>query len=98
MVALIVTDANGLGETNGRFDPLVKWICQDRPIQRESVVRVPSDLLLTNINPTPMLQFPPAPPPLRPEDGYIFAQIERCLVSFCTRADSRHTTIGKFFS
>jgi hypothetical protein len=95
MVALIVTDALGRGETKNRLDPLVKWICQDYPIQRESVVRI--WFLAYQRQPTPMLQFPPAPAPLRPEDGYVFAQIEQCLVSFCTRADSRHTTIRKIF-
>ena len=48
MVALIVTDVSG--ETNSRFDPLVKWICQDSLIQRETVVCMPSNLRLTNTN------------------------------------------------
>lgn len=51
MVALIVTDV--FGETNNRFDPLVKWIYQDSLIQRESVVRMPltSDLLTPTLPP-----------------------------------------------
>jgi len=93
MIALIVTDT--LGETSSRFDPLVKLICQGCPVQSGSVVRTPSDALLTN---TDVPRFPPAPSPLRPDDEYVFAQIDQCLVSFCTRADSRHTTIGNKFS
>jgi hypothetical protein len=54
MVALIVTDV--LGETSSRFEPLVKWICQERPIRlrRESVVRMRSDVLTgCLLTPTP---------------------------------------------
>lgn len=97
MIALIITDQLRLGETTSGSGPLGKWICQiqGRPItvQRESVVRPVFPRVLTNSHRPRQWQFPPVPSALRPGGGYVFAQVEQCLVSFCTRADSRHTFV-----
>ena len=92
MIALIATDQ--LGETSSGPSLLSEWICQGR---LGGLNVRPSHGLLTNTD-TDARQFPVVPvipSTLRPEGGYVFAQIERCLVNFCTRADSTHITIGR---